>query len=123
MNKSGEYLQHTYDHIGGLLLLLTALQGVEPFPLRSLGCYCTLWIRSRLSIISSLTLVLWEVLNHVPALTATKISISALSSLLSVSMATLNTVLSGTLHITSIVLLGLGSSTSRCCTPLKVRVP
>ena len=54
---------------------------------------------------------------------ATEAGISALSTLSNVSPAPHSTVLSGTLHLTSISLLNLGSSFSRCCTPMRVRVP
>ena len=80
-------------------------------------------IRPRLSITSSLTPVMCVVLNHVPTLTVTEAGISALCALSTVSTTTLSTVLYGTLHITSIAILGLGSASFRCCTPLKVRVP
>ena len=58
-----------------------------------------------------------------PALTATEAGISVLSALSTMSKATLSTVLFGTLHLPSIVPLGLGFVSSRRCTPLKVRVP
>ena len=89
------YLQHTCDHVRGLLLILHSLQGVKPVPLRRLGYFFTLWIRPRFRITSILTLVLWEALNHVPSLIATESDISALSTLSSVSTTTLSIVLFG----------------------------
>ena len=53
-------------------------------------------------------LVLWAVLNHVSTLTVIEEGISALSALSIVSTATLSTVLSGTLHLTSVALPGSG---------------
>ena len=57
-----------------------------------------------------------------PVLYATEARISALSQLSTMSKDALATILSGTLHITSIAFLRLESYFSRCCTPLKVRI-
>lgn len=116
-------MQHTYDYISRLVLLLPSLKAVEHVPLRRLGYGYTLWFRPTRSITSSLTPFLCEVLNYVPALTATEVGISAHSALSIVSTATHSTVLYGTLQLTSIAFLVLKSAYSRWSTPLKVRVP
>ena len=116
-------MQHTCDHIGGLFLLPSDIQGVETIPLRMLGCCCILWIRPRWSITSSFTSFMWVLLNHVPSLTSIEEGISTMYILSTPSTTTLSTVLSVTLHLTSIAVLRLGYASTRCSTPLKVGVP
>ena len=105
-------MQHTYDNISGLLLLLSSLQGVQSVPLRRLGCCCTQLIEPRINITSSMTPILWAVIYHVPACLARKAVISDLSALSTISKFTYGT-LSNRMKITSIDLLGLGSSLFR----------
>ena len=116
-------MQHTYDHINGLLLLLLVIQGIEPVPIGWLSCCYALWITPRLSITSTLTRFLRAVLKHMPALTETERGISALFALSIVSKSKISVVICGTLDLTSVSLLELGSTSSRCFTPLKIRIP
>ena len=58
-----------------------------------------------------------------PTSTKTETGIGALAALSTVSSATRNTVLFRTLHLIYIAPLGLRSTSSWCCTPLRVRIP
>ena len=55
-----------------------------------------------------LTYFLWALINLVPSLTENEVGINALCAFSTVSIPTLSTFLSGTLHLTSIAFLGLG---------------